>query len=144
MRHRAERTPTLAPAQITRAGRDIDCVVRDISATGARLRVPDAAAVPEQFELLLKQTGEYRPAFVRWRRKGEIGVSFEPERRAFGRRPHAPFFDLTREKGDFVVSAADLKRQAASDSAFLRKLSLGFVSAAYVFGQGVISAADLL
>jgi hypothetical protein len=81
-----ERTPTLAPAQITRGGRDIDCVVRDISAKGARLRVPDAGAVPEKFELLLKQTGEYRPAHVRWRRKTEVGVLFLPERRAFGRR----------------------------------------------------------
>jgi hypothetical protein len=86
----AERTPTLAPAQITRAGRNIDCVVRDISATGAKLRVLDAGAVPERFELLLNATGEYRPAHVKWRRKGEIGVSFMPERRGFGRRPQPP------------------------------------------------------
>ena len=144
MKQRAERIPTLAPAQITRAGRTMDCVVRDISATGARLRVPDAGAFPEQFELLLKQTGEYRPAFVRWRRKGEVGVSFEPERRAFGRRPQPPSVDLTRERGTLVISVADLKRQATNDSAFLRKLSLGFVSASYLFGQGVLSAADFL
>jgi hypothetical protein len=86
----ADRIPTLAPAQITRAGRVIDCVVKDISATGARLRVPDAGAVPQQFELLIKGTGEYRPAHVRWRRKAEVGVSFMPERRAFGRRAQAP------------------------------------------------------
>lgn len=86
----AERTPTLVPAQITRAGRVIDCVVKDISASGARLRVPDAGAVPQEFELLFKQTGEYRPAHVRWRRKTEVGVSFMPERRSFGRRSHAP------------------------------------------------------
>lgn len=75
---------------LTRAGRDIDCVVRDISGTGARLRVPDAGAVPERFELLLKATGEYRPTHVRWRRKTEVGISFMPERRAFGRRTEPP------------------------------------------------------
>jgi hypothetical protein len=122
----------------------MDCVVRDISATGARLRVPDSRAVPEQFELLLKQTGEYRPAFVRWRRKGEVGVSFQPERRAFGRRPEPPSVDPARGKSNFVMSVADLKRQAANDSSFVRKLSLGFVSASYVFGQGVLSVAELL
>ena len=90
MRRAEERTPTLAAAQITRAGRVIDCVVRDISAKGARLRVPDGGAVPQQFELLLKQTGEYRPANVRWRRPNEVGVSFMPERRSFGRRGVPP------------------------------------------------------
>ena len=73
-------------AEITYAGRVLDCVVRDISKRGARLRVLDASAVPDTFELLLKETGESRPARVRWRRKDEVGVEFTPERRAFGRR----------------------------------------------------------
>lgn len=92
VRRSEERVPTLVSAQITRAGRVIDCVVRDISAKGARLRVPDAGAVPQRFELFLKATGEYRPATVRWRRKTEVGISFAQERRAFGRRgtPPAP------------------------------------------------------
>jgi hypothetical protein len=81
-----ERAPVLVPAQITGSGRAIDCVVRDISPKGARLRVPDAGAVPQQFELHLKATNEFRPAHVRWRRTREVGVSFLPERRAFGRR----------------------------------------------------------
>lgn len=84
------RQPALLAARITRAGREIDCVIRDISPKGARLRVPDAGAVPERFELLLKQTGEYRPAHVRWRRVTEVGVSFMPERRGFGRRIQPP------------------------------------------------------
>lgn len=48
------RVPTLIPAQITRAGRIVDCVVRDISARGARLRVPDAGAVLQRLEVFLK------------------------------------------------------------------------------------------
>ena len=85
-----ERTRVLAAAQITQAGRIIDCVVRDISAKGARLRVPDAGAVPSEFELLLKNSGEARPARVRWRKGVEVGVSFMPERRGFGRRLTPP------------------------------------------------------
>ena len=76
-------------AEITYAGRIFDCVVRDISKRGARLRVLDASAVPDHFELLLKETGETRPARVRWRRKDEVGVEFTPERRTFGRRQAA-------------------------------------------------------
>jgi hypothetical protein len=90
LRRSEEREPALIPAQITRAGRVIDCVVRDISAKGARLRVPDGGSVPQQFELFLKNTGEYRPAHVRWRRTSEVGVSFMPERRTFGRRKALP------------------------------------------------------
>lgn len=85
-----ERTRTLVAAQINRTGRVIDCVVRDISAKGARLRVPDAGAVPQEFELLLKQTGECRPARVRWRNGVEVGISFMQERRGFGRREVPP------------------------------------------------------
>ena len=90
LRRVEERVRTLTAAQITRAGRVIDCVIRDISPKGARLRVPDAGAVPQQFELFLKQSGEYRPAQVRWRRGVEVGVSFLPERRGFGRRVTPP------------------------------------------------------
>ncbi len=81
-----ERQPTLQPAQIRAGARSIDCVVRDMSSRGAKLRVPDAGAVPPQFELIMKDTGKSRPARVRWRRKAEIGIAFMPERRGFGRR----------------------------------------------------------
>lgn len=91
-RRTQERTPTLIAGRIVFGTGSIDCVVRDISQTGARLRVPDAKAVPPQFELSLKQASVTRPAKVRWRRKTEVGVSFVPERRVFGRRltPPAP------------------------------------------------------
>lgn len=85
-RRAEERTPTLVEAQIIGGGRTIACVIKDVSAKGARLRVSDATLVPPQFELLIKNGGAARPAKVRWRRKAEIGVSFMPERRAFGRR----------------------------------------------------------
>jgi hypothetical protein len=47
------------------------------------------------------------------------------------------------EERAFVVSVADFSRQAQS-WAFFRRLSIGYVSALYVFGQGALSAAELL
>lgn len=87
-----DRIQTLLAGRIMFANGAIDCVVRDISQKGARLRVPDAKAVPQTFELNIKQHAITRPATVRWRRKTEVGVSFMPERRVFGRRltPPAP------------------------------------------------------
>ena len=67
-----------------------DCVVKDMSAQGARLRVRDGKTVPQQFELVIAHTGESRPARVCWRTEKEVGVSFMPERRTFGRRVTPP------------------------------------------------------
>ena len=61
-----------------------ECLIRDVSQKGARLRVDNIASVPPEFELVWSG-GHRRLAKVRWRRKGEIGVAFV-ERRAFGRR----------------------------------------------------------
>lgn len=54
----------------------IDCVVRDISVSGARLRVENGLAVPENFELLLLTEDARTPARVVWRKATEVGVRF--------------------------------------------------------------------
>jgi hypothetical protein len=72
-------------AQMTDArGFAAECVIRDVSKRGARLRVDNIAAVPPEFELVWSG-GHRRVVKVRWRRKGEVGVTFV-ERRVFGRR----------------------------------------------------------
>ena len=43
----------------------------------------------------------------------------------------------------FVVSVHDFSRQARSWT-FFRRLSIGYVSGVYVFGQGAVSLAELL
>jgi hypothetical protein len=80
------RKHSFAPAQIRQGSLLIDCVLKDISPEGARLQVANAATVPKMFELLLKNTGAFRPATVQWQQGDEIGVIFSPERRAPGRR----------------------------------------------------------
>lgn len=54
----------------------IDCCVRDISATGARIRCPNAAAVPDEFRLMMPGDNTIRGARVVWRREELLGVTF--------------------------------------------------------------------
>lgn len=54
----------------------LDCLVRDISDTGARVKVENPISIPEQFSLVLSD-GRSFVATVRWRRVDMIGVSFD-------------------------------------------------------------------
>jgi len=54
----------------------VDCCVRGISATGARIRCGDQAAVPNEFRLMLPGDNTIREARVVWRRAELLGVVF--------------------------------------------------------------------
>ena len=54
----------------------VDCLVRDISVGGARLKVENGLAVPGQFDLLLVTENSRAPAQVVWRKGTEVGVRF--------------------------------------------------------------------
>jgi hypothetical protein len=54
----------------------VECVVQNASASGAQLRVPDAAIIPNNIQLLHETATRPRPATVVWRRTGVIGVRF--------------------------------------------------------------------
>jgi hypothetical protein len=55
----------------------MDCLVRDISETGARLDIGSQAVIPERFDLHIPQKGVTHQAIIRWRALEEMGVSFE-------------------------------------------------------------------
>jgi hypothetical protein len=57
----------------------VDCLVRDISDTGAKLVFSDAIAVPDVVELNIPNKAETHRARVQWREGEEVGVSFVPE-----------------------------------------------------------------
>lgn len=62
---------------VTNSGHStIDCVVRDMSLGGARLKVENGLAVPALFELLLVSEEARVPAEVVWRRPNEVGIRF--------------------------------------------------------------------
>src|SRR4051794_15162116 len=54
----------------------VDCVVLDVSPTGARIRIPRDLILPEQVTLRF-QRGEVVLARRRWQRARQVGLAFE-------------------------------------------------------------------
>jgi hypothetical protein len=54
----------------------VSCTVRDLSATGARLRVDNIATIPDTFELIIAVDGLEANCEVVWRKTNEVGVKF--------------------------------------------------------------------
>jgi hypothetical protein len=73
----APRQRTLKGARIVfNAGRStIDCTVKNLSATGAKLQVASVVGVPNTFDLVLGE-GPPRPCRVVWRTLRELGIEF--------------------------------------------------------------------
>jgi hypothetical protein len=67
----------------------IDCLVRNISATGAALEVESQIGIPPEFKLVI--SAEHFDEFCRvlWRKAKRIGVVFQPEATADGAAPPA-------------------------------------------------------
>lgn len=55
----------------------VDCIVRDITDAGARLKFADSPAIPEVFELHIPNKLESFRAHVIWNHGSELGVMFE-------------------------------------------------------------------
>jgi hypothetical protein len=74
----APRRRMLKSAKIAYSDRHvtINCMVRDISATGAKLRVEGSVTAPDTFELLIPLDGMEANCEVVWRREADIGVRF--------------------------------------------------------------------
>jgi hypothetical protein len=54
----------------------VACAVRDMSATGARLRIEGSVTVPDTFELIIATEGLEADCQVVWRKLNEVGVRF--------------------------------------------------------------------
>jgi hypothetical protein len=54
----------------------IDCIVRDLSSSGARLDVASPMGIPEWFDLRINRNGACYAAKVAWRSAHQIGVMF--------------------------------------------------------------------
>jgi hypothetical protein len=53
-----------------------DCLIRDISPTGARLIFSDTVTVPDMVDLYIPQKEQMLRAQVQWRHGDEVGVGF--------------------------------------------------------------------
>lgn len=54
----------------------VGCLVRDISATGARLRIEGSVTAPDTFELIISLDGLEADCQVVWRKATDLGVRF--------------------------------------------------------------------
>ena len=83
----------------------IDCLVRDLSADGAKLVFSQTATIPDVVDLHIAQKDQMLRARVQWRAVGEVGVSFET-RAATGTASE----DLAQRVEQLEAEVAGLKR----------------------------------
>ncbi len=76
-RRNAARRRVFKGAQIVFQDRasTIDCLVRDLSDRGARLKVESPIGIPDSFDLVL-EAATVRNCRVTWRKASQIGVEF--------------------------------------------------------------------
>lgn len=74
----AERIRSFLRAQIIFNNRmsTIDCIIKNISATGARIALSETLTVPTEFELSIPEKGRRHHARLVWRDKDAMGVEF--------------------------------------------------------------------
>ena len=60
----------------------IDCLIRDLSDHGARLRFSDSISIPDSFELHIPQKNQTLRVTARWRHGMDVGVAFTDAARA--------------------------------------------------------------
>jgi PilZ domain len=89
----------------------LDCLVRDISATGARLIFSDTVTIPDVVDLYISQKEQTLRAHVQWRHGDEVGVAFA----------NAPQASAPRQPLD-VADLADRVQRLESEVAAMRKL----------------------
>jgi hypothetical protein len=73
---RAPRRPVLGNAVIRGPGFHSDCVIRDLSASGAKIQVRASVQLPEEFNLLLLEANTSRHVLLKWREGDFAGVAF--------------------------------------------------------------------
>jgi hypothetical protein len=58
-------------------GNPVNCLVRNLSVTGAAIEVPSQAGIPEQFLLVMPDDGLRLLCHIVWRKEYRIGVAFD-------------------------------------------------------------------
>jgi PilZ domain len=75
-RHRALKGGTL---YFNKGYSSLECVVRDLSETGARIQMGETFGVPSRFTMSISGEDARVEASLRWRTSRNIGLSFLPQ-----------------------------------------------------------------
>ena len=73
----APRRRMLKAGTIEFGGGGIDCIVRNLSETGAALEVVTPLFIPDLFTLFIPSDQFKQPCHIVWRREKRIGVAFD-------------------------------------------------------------------
>ena len=72
----APRRRTLIAAKIRYGAVGVDCIIRNLSDTGAKLEVSESVVLPARFEIVIPQKNVIHQAELRWRHGAETGIAF--------------------------------------------------------------------
>jgi len=86
-----------------------DCLIRDISSTGARLIFSGTVSVPDVVDLYIPQKEQTLSAQVQWRHGDEVGVAFANAAQAPGSTSPADA-DLAERVEKLEVEIAAIKK----------------------------------
>jgi PilZ domain len=78
-RRRHPRVEVDEAAYVSSGGASTRCRVLNISAEGAAIGVPNAAYIPQRFQLMTEKDRLIRNCWVVWIQQNRIGVAFETE-----------------------------------------------------------------
>jgi hypothetical protein len=92
-----------------------DCLIRDISDTGARLIFSSAIAIPDVVDLYIPQKEQTLRAQVQWRHGDELGV-------AFFIAAQVPETPAPAERGDLGERLQKLEAEVAALRRIVRRL----------------------
>ena len=73
----APRRLILKAGTIEFGGGGIDCIVRNLSETGAALEVVTPLFIPDRFTLSIPSNQFKRPCHIVWRKETRIGIAFD-------------------------------------------------------------------
>jgi hypothetical protein len=89
----------------------VDCLVRDFSEHGARLKFSRTTATPDVVELYIPVKEESYRAKVHWRNADEIGVGFDCDEKSPPLAPGAPAADWPARIQKLEHDVASLQRK---------------------------------
>lgn len=77
-RRKAERVKSLLKAKIVFNNRmtSIDCIIKNISNSGARVSIDNTVSIANEFDLEIPLKGKSYRAFMKWRDRDSMGVEF--------------------------------------------------------------------